>query len=80
MKYILEFETLEELLIAQAKIDATKATESRKYREEIIQLEKEIARVNKKEGIATLAYHYIVKVFLIDILEQEAKIRKSMFL
>ena len=80
MKYILEFETLEELLIAQAKVNVTKATESLKYREEIIQLEKEISEVIKLGSTSTLKHHYLIKKFLVTILTKEAEFRKSMFL
>lgn len=80
MKYILEFETLEELLIAQTKVDATKATESLKYREEIIQLEKEISEAIKLGSTSTLKHHYLIKKFLAAILTKEAELRKSMMI
>ena len=79
MKYILEFETLEELLIAQAKVNATKITETREYKEEVDQFIKDLDLDPTPETIWG-RHEYIIKKFLQDILKQEADIRKSMFL
>lgn len=79
MKYILEFETLEELLIAQAKVNVIQVTETRKYKEEVNQFIKDL-QLDIEEKSNKGKYHYVIKRFLQDILKQEADIRKGMFL
>jgi hypothetical protein len=81
VKYILEFETLEELLIAQAKINGTRVTDSRAYNEEIKAFHNyifsdEYVQNEKKE----FTFSFKLRMLIANILKQEADIRKSMFL
>lgn len=81
MKYILEFETLEELLIAQAKINSTKVTDSRNYNEDLKAFQDYIFSdeytQNEKKYFT---FSFKLKMLISNILKQEADIRKSMFL
>lgn len=81
MKYILEFETLEELLIAQAKVNGTSVTDLRDYNEEINAFHKyifsdEYLQNEKKE----FTFSIKLRLLIANILKQEAEVRKSMFL
>lgn len=81
MKYILEFETLEELLIAQAKVNSTRVTDSRNYNKEIKDFHNyifsdEYVHNEKKE----FNFSFKLRMLIANILNQEADIRKSMFL
>ena len=81
MKYILEFDSLEELLIAQAKVNATRKTEKMSYIQEAREFQEELIKHRKEsEDIAHLLYSYAIARFLNKILKQEADIRKSMLL
>jgi len=80
MKYILEFDTLEELLIAQAKVKGTKVTETREYITEVDQFFINLHTAKPQDLPFCNVERYAMKCFLHEILKKEADIRKSMFL
>ena len=78
MKYILEFETLEELLIAQAKVNGTKVTDERDYNKEIKNFHKSL--IEDKIILKENSFAFKLRFLIHDIVIKEANIRKSMFL